>query len=165
MKVIKLAVVLLMTTWVSTANASLIFDFKITDVNSNVIVTGEILGLLDDNHGQASSVRILSIFSENVSLEVLAGSGLTFNTFDVSHGELIAVILIAEYEDPQQFYSLDIFHDVALTSNASFRRDAGVGHVIADGAISFAAREVPAPGTVILLSLGIAGLSFARYRK
>ncbi|WP_342805615.1 hypothetical protein [Alteromonas sp. M12] len=53
--------VVIFTGWMGAAQASLIFDFTFTNsANGGGVVSGEILGLVNNNTVMASSVKILS---------------------------------------------------------------------------------------------------------
>jgi hypothetical protein len=174
MKVIRLACTLLMTAWVSSANASLIFDFSFTDIlRNNAKVTGEILGLSDNKLGAASSVRV---FSNTEGYGVGEYVGLPDdNIFIVSNGVIVSANFLS-------FGEKNSSPDVTGSSLNMFKLNGGddfsfaglINNGIAFNGVSintsqlvFVKRNVPvpAPSSLILLSLGLAGLSFARYRK
>jgi hypothetical protein len=164
---LKLAGVLLMLAWASTSNAALIFDFEINDGNATV-VTGEILGLEDNSTNiAATSVRVLSAFGNIVDMEFVFNplDPDYLNMFSVSAGQITFMDLLSRFDGV-------ITQELFLRGNPGnfggyyYEGELnGVLQIIGTGGVTFAARDVPAPGAFILLALGIAGLSFARYKK
>lgn len=172
MKIIKLTCALLMSAWVSSANATLIFDFSFTDRanGGNHYVTGEIIGLSDNATGAASSVRIITheggfgigeyVGAPWFNLFTVDNQNITFMNF-VSFGVLNVSPVVTDSSFTLK-YSLDS-SSVGLSSYGS---SISTGFfTFQDFQISLRSVDVPEPGTVILLSLGLAGLSFARYRR
>lgn len=170
-KITNIIAALLMSGWVGVANASLIFDFSFTNSsNGGGIVTGEILGLLDNATGAATSVRVLTNtlgfgIGEYVSNPV-------FNTFTVDSGVLISF----------DFLSFGVHSVLPVNPGGSIRltdtavwplgiaglgADGGsVNHAsFLDSGFAVVQRSVPEPSSLILLSLGIAGLLVSRNRK
>jgi hypothetical protein len=165
MKIIKLTCALLLTAWVSSANATLIFDFSFTNPpnNGGGIVTGEILGLIDNQSSAATSVRILTS-SEGYGVGEYAVNSSN-NNFYVFNGALSSMSFngYGPYVDTNNTgsYSLNL-NSSGLTSLSPSGQSP---EAVSDFASSQRLVEATAPGTVILLSLGIAGLFVSRNRK
>ncbi|WP_088329931.1 PEP-CTERM sorting domain-containing protein [Lacimicrobium sp. SS2-24] len=168
MKIIKLTCALLLSAWVSSANATLIFDFSFTDIlNGGGVISGEILGLSDNATGAASSLRILANSGGFGVGEYVGNPSL--NSFTVVNGVLTNVSFVSYGSNnaapdivDSSFYWKTL-EGIGLTNSDFFvsadpRSSASL-------AISLRKVNVPEPGTVILLSLGIAGLFASRYRK
>jgi hypothetical protein len=167
MKIVKLTCALLLSAWVSSANATLIFDFSFTNIaNGGGFVIGEILGL-DEGTGSASSVRIVSNTSGYGVGEYVSPTNY-YNEFTIVAGAL------TEFD----FISFGGINIVPAVIDSSFKISISqVGlrnktHAVRSShpvktnfVITRRMVDVPEPGTVILLSLGLAGLSFARYRR
>ena len=183
MKILKLAAALLMTVWVSSAHATLIFDFNFTDVDGNTVISGEILGLVDDATSSATAINYFIRPSEwraefEGVMETNANIVVNRNRFIVEKGELISGgITLTQFQLRYQFlisrFILRVEGDngverVELVDR--FRLNGGdvdVDILIEDYAAMSITRRVivPEPTTFILMSLGIAGLSFSRYRR
>jgi hypothetical protein len=170
-KITNIIIVLMFSGWVGAANASLIFDFSFTNAaNGGGVVTGEILGLSDNATGAATSVRVLTN---------TAGFGIGEyavdpyeNLFEVSNGQLVGY----NFESWRCYRVAPCVLDFILVfsqsrSTAVGLSFAGSGTVATDGHNFVASLRVvpdttvPAPGTVMLLLLGTAGLLASRYRK
>jgi len=174
-KVTKLLGVIALTGWMGVANATLIFDFSWD--SSNGKISGEILGLTNVVGSQgATGVVITSINGVDVSIDVINDARwlLGTNIFHVFDSEVV-------YSD---FYSFtrngeeDIYWKLESkvggwvnTWNATYTRDY-YNQIFASNinpsfpSVSFVNRvTVPEPDSVILVLLGLAGLSFARYRR
>jgi hypothetical protein len=145
------------------ANATLIFDFSWDSSNGKII--GEIYGLSDDGVNlNATGFVLTSVGGMQVDINVFEDDGwdVYSNSFDVLGGEVIGAY----------FYSESYFggYEYMFLGNAV---GSGYSYTYFDGAISnvsvngeFVKRvTVPEPSSVILVLLGLAGLSFARYRK
>jgi len=167
-KVTSILGALLLTGWMGAANATLIFDFSWNSNNGEII--GEIAGLIySDDVQSASSITITSINSQLVHIDVMndVGWNVTTNEFILSDFEMTSYSFIS-------FYKPTAPDDPSAGRLFSFYKDDGL-HVVqydytlfqsigSDVAIDYRV-SVPEPRSVILLSLGLAGLSFARYRK
>lgn len=167
MKIIKLTCALLLSAWVSSANASLIFDFSFTDIdNGGGVVSGEILGLSDNASGAASSLRILTN-SGGFGVGEYVGNPI-FNYFTVSNGVLTFIDFLSfgsTNNAPDVLDSTFRLSDtrVGMTNNPN--QSSARLHAEQSFEISLRSVNVPEPGTVILFSLGIAGLFASRNRK
>jgi hypothetical protein len=161
-KVTKLLATIALTGWMSLANATLIFDFSWDSEGGKI--SGEILGLVDNTAQQvASAVIVNSINGAPVFLDFLVDTSIdpeSISSFAVSDG------VITDYN----FYgffsgrTLDIYKLLAWAQLSGGGE--GFYHARSDSTVEFVNRvTVPEPGSVILVLLGLAGLSFARYRK
>jgi hypothetical protein len=166
-KVTKILGVIALTGWMGAANATLIFDFSWN--SSNGTVTGEVLGLADNATGQqASGVLITSLngITSAPSVDIFDSAiwDIFFNTFDVSGGQVVAWDFEAYVIGfGNGMLKLTDFDHLAF-------QDRNTGVVYVDPSLTlvnpFVKRvTVPEPSSVILMLLGLAGLSFARYRK
>ena len=172
-KVTKLLGAIALTGWMGVANATLIFDFSWDSADGQII--GVIEGL-EDVPGTQSARSVTLISANNVALGIDYADRPYANAFSVINGELSQVEFYGHWElsggrltellmctgqctdgalwggyGPQaQFYD-DFYsqrHPFAITTPVYKNR-----------------ATVPEPSTVILLSLGLAGLSLVRYRK
>jgi len=170
-KITNIIAALLMSGWVGVANASLIFDFSFTNSsNGGGIVTGEILGLLDNATGAATSVRVLT---NSLGFGIGEyGSYPSLNTFTVDSGVLISFDFLSFGVNNSFTSPLD--GSIRLTFTPSF--PSGIAGLGVDGSsvihasffnsgFAVVQRSVPEPSSIILLSLGIAGLLVSRHRK
>ena len=171
MKIIKLTCALLLSAWVSSANATLIFDFSFEILHNGgwYNVTGEIIGLNDNATGAASSVRIitnsggfgvgeyaLAPYSNEFTVNNQVMTSALFNSIGMWNvAPAVTDSSLAISFDPTKMY-------IGLSNRAS-----GVTDIFHHETFQLSLRsiDVPEPGTVILLSLGLAGLSFSRYRR
>jgi hypothetical protein len=162
-KVTKLLGAIALTGWMGVANASLIFDFSWD--SSNGKISGEILGLVDNNASQSASAIILTgIDGVSVQIDFLDTNifSVVFNSFSVSGGVMVSLGVYADdlYGSFFAMWSLtggNYFS--AAPHNLEYIASPGSG-------IKFVNRvTVPEPDSVILVLLGLAGLSFARYRR
>jgi len=168
-KVTKILLTIALTGWMGVANATLIFDFSL-DSNGGKI-SGQIFGLLDNVQAQsATAVIITEIHGDMVNFDLTDGINAEFGTndFSVSGGELVSFI----YQISKVKNNAEI--DLHLRFNYHGIPDAFVysNHINKDyitanirGLYTLSRVTVPEPSTVILMLLGLAGLSFARYRK
>jgi hypothetical protein len=157
--------VIALTGWMGAANATLIFDFSWDSDNGEII--GEIYGLSDNGENlTATGIVLTSIDAMQVKINVIDDPFWTVfrNNFDVANGIISGYEFDSRRVSPAYVtlygafrlsgvYSADNYFDDEYTI---FRR----------GVVAFNNRvTVPEPSSVILMLLGLAGLSFARYRK
>jgi hypothetical protein len=186
-KFAKLLGAIALTGWVGVANASLIFDFSWG--GPNVETMGEIRGLSNKLGDQvASSVIITKLGGIDVYFEFTKDDVVqaNYHKFVIQDSVIVFAHFTALIYDQIYFGNTPTDMHILLTDdfhgyfgNVRTRVEEGVrgptfpsprrysGGVIRWGEAVIVARQftVPEPGTIILLSLGLAGLSFARYRK
>ncbi|MFT4725473.1 MAG: hypothetical protein ACI9LX_000320 [Paraglaciecola sp.] len=157
-KVTKLLGAIALTGWMGVANATLIFDFSWDSPEGEV--TGVIEGLIDSPIEQeALQVTITSLDGIATDFDLIGGSQRVFtNEFIVVNKELVVAVLASS---GPEFY-LRMFSNTAYFE---FYGGQGVVEYQSFSAPILNRVSVPEPSTVILLSLGLAGLSFVRYRK
>jgi hypothetical protein len=151
--------------WMGVANATLIFDFSWDSSDGKII--GEIYGLSNDGvNMEATAFVLTSVGGTQVNINVLEDYGwLVFaNAFDVLAGEIISIDFFAGTAFPVPRLVQMIMGDLVI-ANKYIYDDYGTLY-IKYGVASFVKRvTVPEPSSVILMLLGLVGLSFARYRK
>ncbi|PKG94520.1 PEP-CTERM sorting domain-containing protein [Paraglaciecola sp. MB-3u-78] len=158
--------VIALTGWMGAANATLIFDFSWDSYNGEII--GEIYGLSDNGVDQAATGIVLtSIDAMQVNIDVINDPFwvVRFNDFDVAGGKITFADFWSQFDDGVNdeykrnfsIYTEEPNFDNYIVGNIAY---------IANGEVAFDNRvTVPEPSSVILMLLGLAGLSFARYRK
>ena len=161
--VTKILGVIALTGWMGAANAALIFDFSWNSDNGKI--NGEIYGLSDNGYNlEASGLVLTSVGGLQVSIDVFNGPlwDVEFNSFDVFDGEVMRVEFVSAVSFPDKYFFIDCrFLDLDCYVNYI-----GPGIDYGGTGISVVKRvTVPEPSSVILMLLGLAGLSFARYRK
>ena len=173
-KVTKLLGAIALTGWMGVANATLIFDFSLGGSGNETI--GEITGLVNDASDQsASSIRFTKLDGNIVDLEFISNNTDVYtNSFNVNNNLISYYAVDMNFTNGQGInYNL---YAQTPAGGAQFRQALEVqayNMITADlvfmvgGFPTLLKREVSVsePGTLILLSLGLAGLSFARYRK
>jgi hypothetical protein len=167
-KVTKILGVIALTGWMGAANAALIVDFSWDSKNGKII--GEIYGLSDNGENlEASGLILTSVGGMQVNIDVFDDEvwRIEENKFNVRNGLLVKDTLFSAG-------GANVFYPLFLIE-VRHKRYSG-GYYITGGAqwhefesqygVSIANRVlVPEPSSVILMLLGLAGLSFARYRK
>jgi hypothetical protein len=155
--------VIILTGWMGAANATLIFDFSWDSDNGKVI--GTIYGLADNGDNMsATGIVLSSVGSVQVDIDVINDPSWTvaINEFDVAAGELERFDFYASaYFGGNYTNTLDLYSDDGYVL---YRDDDVIYFNDVDFAFGNRA-TVPEPSSVILMLLGLAGLSFARYRK
>ena len=157
-KVTKLLGAIALTGWMGVANATLIFDFSWD--SSEGAVTGVIEGLIDSPIEQeAVQVTITSLNGIATDFDLIGGSQIVYtNEFKVVNKNLEVAVLNSA---ATKYY-------LKLSTNTAYFEYLGMQGKVeyqSPSAPIFNRVSVPEPSTVILLSLGLAGLSFVRYRK
>ncbi|MFT6284260.1 MAG: hypothetical protein ACJAXM_000732 [Arenicella sp.] len=166
------------------ANASSTYDFSWCDLTYGE-VKGEIRGLEDILGDQAaSSVAITSVNGDDrwnfdIPATIYTVYDNVFNVVDgtITYAQLEFRQLIRDYRDDAEIYSTTwiayypctgYFCSFGNLHVAQYGGSSGSYDRTWDGEISFNRRTlatVAEPGSVILLSLGLVGLAFSRYRK
>jgi hypothetical protein len=158
----KILGVIALTGWMGVANATLIFDFSWDSSNGKII--GEIYGLSDDGvNMEATGLVLTSVGGMQVNINVFEDDDwqVDNNDFDVLGGLLVGIDFFAKSITVDRFIYLA---RTGLGFDYQYRDELVEYQVTGDG--SFVKRvTVPEPSSVILMLLGLAGLSFARYRK
>jgi hypothetical protein len=176
-KVAKLIGAIALTGWMGVANATLIFDFSLGGSGNETI--GEITGLVNDASDQsASSIRFTKLDGNIVDLEFISvNTVVNTHLFNVYNNMISYYALDMSFQNPHNILENYWLSSALCTSPVNCSNDGFEVQIYNwyTGDISniqnsypiFLKREVSVsePGTVILLSLGLAGLSFARYRK
>jgi hypothetical protein len=161
--VTKILGVIALTGWMGVANATLIFDFSWDSDNGEII--GEIYGLSDDGvNMEATGFVLTSVGGMQVNINVFEDGDwqVYTNDFDVRGGQLIGIEFFAVYDDIGGGFIYLAKSDMVI----NFDYYGGSYTMLSTGVGSFVKRvTVPEPSSVILMLLGLAGLSFARYRK
>ncbi|PKG97582.1 PEP-CTERM sorting domain-containing protein [Paraglaciecola sp. MB-3u-78] len=161
----KILGVIALTGWMGAANATLIFDFSWNSANGTV--TGEILGLVDNTAGQAATglkiTSVAGIYGGRPEWNIFDSSiwdAPAFNDFDVVGGAITRNEFLVY--SPSLVGVLDLW-----TNRWGYRSPYDPTIFIAPYPVpTFVNRvTVPEPSSIILMLLGLAGLSFARYRK
>ncbi|PKG97023.1 PEP-CTERM sorting domain-containing protein [Paraglaciecola sp. MB-3u-78] len=169
----KILGVIALTGWMGVANATLIFDFSWDSSNGKII--GEIYGLSDDGDNMGATGLVLtSVGVMHLNYNVFEDNGWTVhnNSFDVMDGEFKDINFYASYIFGGVERIIFIF-DWGATYRGTIHNievylynGGNKGFYDATGVGVFGKRvTVPEPSSVILMLLGLAGLSFARYRK
>jgi len=156
--------VIALTGWMGAANATLIFDFSWDSDN------GKIIGEISFSSGnglnmEATEFVLTSVDGTDVDFDLLDAGFWTLidNDFHVVDGQIRSFYFRA---------SQGRGYNISLDSRPR-TWSGGVEHHLRydrinyrSNSITFVKRvTVPEPSSVILMLLGLAGLSFARYRK
>jgi hypothetical protein len=161
--VTKILGVIALTGWMGAANATLIFDFSWDSDNGKII--GEIYGLSDNGYNlEASGLVLTSVGGLQVSIDVFNGPlwDVEYNSFYVFDGKVVGAVFVSTVSFPDNYFFIDC-RDLERDCYVNY---IGPGIDYGDDGISVVKRvTVPEPSSVILMLLGLAGLSFARYRK
>jgi hypothetical protein len=171
-KVTRILGVIVLTGWMGAANATLIFDFSW--ITPRGTVTLEVLGLVDNTAGQAATgIQITSV--DGISCQALycdlfesrLWNAPVYNLINVVAGAVIDFNVLGGMPTPwnaRTFGSLRV--NVIGGSGKADITLAGIQYAGGVATANFVNRvTVPEPSSVILMLLGLAGLSFARYRK
>jgi hypothetical protein len=174
--VTKILGVIALTGWMGAANAALIFDFSWDSSDGKII--GEIYGLSDNGeYLEASGIVLTSVNGSKVMIDIFDDMNwyVDRSFFDVADGEIIGYEVRAERIRVEGKFKMRSsrgqtagYYTTSYSSidNNQNYYDQDVDVTFFTSRISFVNRvTVPEPSSVILMLLGLAGLSFARYRK
>jgi hypothetical protein len=160
----KILGVIALTGWMGVANATLIFEFSWDSSDGKII--GEIYGLSDDGiNMEATGFVLTSVGGIQVNISVFEDDGWQVfgNEFDVSDGELGNIYFNAVSNSPD-IGAVELDNKYKINDFFNYEGDTFRYH--ATKYVSVVKRvTVPEPSSVILMLLGLVGLSFARYRK
>jgi hypothetical protein len=176
----RVATVIALTGWMGVANASLIFDFSY-EVPGSVLI-GEVRGLVDGKDGQtqrADSLRFTTttgIFSPLSGVEYVSDGQFTStfrNRFQLVRRQFeFASLSFDSGVDNFDPSSVRGFYLEIFEFGLSFGDGSGIESVNArfedfGGFVLRVAQPNPAPepSAVFLLALGLAGVSFSRYKN
>jgi hypothetical protein len=165
----KILGVIALTGWMSVANATLIFDFSWDSSNGKII--GEIYGLsYDGDNMGATGLVLTSVGGMQVDYNVFEDNGWTVlkNYSDVMDGEFKDSNIVASYA----LGGIGRYLSIQRTRMSNGIYNEEVYYMTSEflsytTSVGFFGKRVtvPEPSSVILMLLGLAGLSFARYRK
>jgi hypothetical protein len=159
--VTKILGVIALTGWMGAANAALIFDFSWDSDNGKII--GEIYGLTDNGDNlSATGIVLSSIDAMQVNIDVMNDPywSVVFNDFDVAYGRIVNAHIFTYFYDGTTNRDFEIRTDRSYAKLNDGHREYSTEEFAFDNRVT-----VPEPSSVILMLLGLAGLSFARYRK
>ena len=176
-KVTRVLAACALTACMGVANASSTYDFYWCDLTYGE-VKGEIRGLEDILGDQAaSSVAITSVNGDDIYNTEILGLGINIdNKVNVIDGEITElyleiaghIIRTADYAKDFTMF-LQFSYDYANLRFYEFSDDCTPFCIREfSGSLDLSRRTVATvaePGSVILLSLGLVGLAFSRYRK
>jgi hypothetical protein len=162
--VTKILGVIALTGWMGAANAALIFDFSWDSDNGKI--NGEIYGLSDNGYNlEASGLVLTSVGGLQVNNDVFSGPlwDVEYNNFSVIDGKVMGIEFVSTVSFPDHYFVIDCLYDLKSNCTANYVTP---GMEYGGSGVSVVKRvTVPEPSSVILMLLGLAGLSFARYRK
>ena len=176
----RVAAVIALTGWMGVANASLIFDFSYGTTGNELV--GEITGLDDYIDGQSQSAESISITTatgiyaafQNIEFDIADSIVKSLRNNVIVRNKMIGVSKIR-----WQKLGLDavtgqkVNFTIIFRQNGFFRLiDDYNNEVVTAPAGTFngfvnrvAPTPAPEPSAVFLLALGLAGVSFSRYKK
>jgi hypothetical protein len=184
----RVAAVIALTGWMGVANASLIFDFSYGTTGNELV--GEITGLVDGMDGQVQSVVSFRITNatgamsefNHIFFEIDSYFDVTYNRFILEEKQIMIADLKWRYLGPflgADYVGLELREvngedGISEYIRVETRERGEYVWQTVDGVDfnGFVLRETPTPATpapepsaVFLLALGLAGVSFSRYKK
>jgi hypothetical protein len=174
----RVAAVIALTGWMGVANASLIFDFSYGTTGNELI--GEITGLVDGIDGQSQSADRISFTIATGIYSSLRYSDfgtylerrtitLPYNEFVLKDKTIVGFRLNVGSECPRFTHGCGLLY---MNDGEFIWRGADVGQNTRVGPEEFNGfvnrvdpTPAPEPSAVFLLALGLAGVSFSRYKK
>jgi hypothetical protein len=177
----RVAAVIALTGWMGVANASLIFDFSYGTTGNELV--GEITGLVDGIDGLPQNTAIIRFTTTTGIYAAFQEFGVIWtdpkgledanlNRFEVVNRQITSVQF--EYIDSiwDRGRSVDIKYEVEfftsgrLNARSSLNKTARAERSDFNGFVNrVAPTPAPEPSAVFLLALGLAGVSFSRYKK
>jgi len=177
----RVAAVIALTGWMGVANASLIFDFSYGATGNELV--GEIAGLVDGIDGQVQSIvgirfttatGIYAAFSEhsvditdsNVS-DIISNQFVVVDQLIVAHDFVIEIDGYDRSKFVYEWFELKFRHQQLGLSIVKGYDGYFANPTDFNGFVNRVIQPNPAPepSAVFLLALGLAGVSFSRYRK
>jgi len=175
----RVAAVIALTGWMGVANASLIFDFSYGTTGNELV--GEITGLVDGIDGQSQSAASISFTTttgiyeafQNISfltpIEISYAEDNTFRLFSrqIAFIEFEFEAFVADYGGKESiFWSLRFETDGYIKASSNRFASANARKSDFNGFVNrVAPTPAPEPSALFLLALGLAGVSFSRYKK
>jgi hypothetical protein len=166
--------VIAFTGWMGAANAALIFDFSWDDFpwdRGHRAITGTVHGLVDNDTSSATRIVFSSLGGSLVDIDVVNDPSWSslLNRFEVADGLVQNFNVYAVIRDS----SSPMFGQYVSMSGARVGQAMSGLFISAPGSRMIGSNStkwpdpatVPEPSSVILMLLGLAGLSFARHRK
>jgi hypothetical protein len=175
----KILGVIALTGWMGVANASLIFDFSYGTTGNELV--GEITGLDDFIDGQLQSAESINFTTATGIYAAFRNIGVlsTYDILAVNENEFIIVNRQFTFVNFQYYdWTTDSLTGDSVWLEIYFRGDGGL-EIFVDKVLSASAPRsdfngfvnrvaptpAPEPSAVFLLALGLAGVSFSRYKK
>jgi hypothetical protein len=163
--------VIALTGWMGAANATLIFDFSWDIGHRNI--RGTVHGLIDNDTSSATGIVFSSLGGRSLlrDVDVVNDPGwrVATNSFTVADGRIRSFHLYAEDDSSDPMLVRFVMMGGLSTGRGghmgALDTHAGYGNSYPKIFKRPDPVTVPEPSSVILMLLGLAGLSFARYRK
>jgi hypothetical protein len=176
----RVAAVIALTGWMGVANASLIFDFSYGTTGNELV--GEITGLVDGIDGQvqsAVSIRFTTATGAYAAFNEFSVDITDSQVYDTFYNQFVVVDkMIISYDFRIEYDGYDSIEGVYKYFILSFRplrlavndfENSGDYFAEPSDFNGFVNRVAPTPApepsAVFLLALGLAGVSFSRYKK
>jgi hypothetical protein len=177
----RVAAVIALTGWMGVANASLIFDFSYGTTGNELV--GEITGLVDEVDGQvqsAVSIRFTTATGSYAAFPILEYDIRIDHNYNQANNFIVIkrqitfamlridTIYNKEKNSKDSTYIIHMVHDGTLRlfknnrSNLLFNANPASFNGFVN---RVAPSPAPEPSAVFLLALGLAGVSFSRYKK
>jgi hypothetical protein len=177
----RVAAVIALTGWMGVANASLIFDFSYGTTGNELV--GEITGLDDFIDGQSQSAESISITTatgiyaafQNIEFDIADSIVRSLRNEVIVSNKMISVANIRweklglDALTGQNVNFIFIMRDfgffIRLLDNSTEESVTAPAGTFNGFVNRVAPTPAPEPSAVFLLALGLAGVSFSRYKK